>query len=309
VDIVPRAPVLKLQPANRRNDRTCVEGTTGSLPENASQRLAVELRPCQRAGQKSGRAQKLEVIGRLAAGVAHDFNNLLAVVMAGLNMLERTADPTKRELIVSGMRRAVARGEELTCQLLAFSRRMTLSLKPTDLRALLDGMRILLSAALRGDIIVDIRIPDDLWTVTVDPTQLELTILNAAVNAQDAMPAGGNLTIEASNTQLDGTANNALVGEFVRIEVRDTGTGIPPENLDRVFEPFFTTKEADKGTGLGLSQIHAFAERSHGHVTVMSRPSEGTSIILHLPSTFAASDGARSAVPVENNDQVAGKTL
>jgi signal transduction histidine kinase/ActR/RegA family two-component response regulator len=254
--------------------------------EDANRRLMTEMQQRQQAEQALRQAQKMEAIGQITGGVAHDFNNLLMVVSGGINLLERTHDPERRERIVTGIRQAAARGEALTRQLLAFSRRMALSPEAVDLGQLLEGMGILVAGALRQDITIEVNVPDDLWPLMADPAQLDLAILNAAVNARDAMPNGGTLVIEASNARLNG--ENGLRGDFVRIEVRDTGTGIPSEILDRVFDPFFTTKGVGKGTGLGLSQVYGFAKQSGGQAEIKSRAGEGTSIILHLPRAPAA---------------------
>jgi signal transduction histidine kinase/CheY-like chemotaxis protein len=290
--------------------------------EEANSRLVAEIEQRQQAERALRQAQKMEAVGQLTGGVAHDFNNILMAFSAGLDMLERATDPVRRERIFSGMRQAGSRGEVLTRQLLAFSRRMALSPEAINLRSLLEGMHILVAGALRGDIVVDIKIPPDLWPVMADPTQLELAILNTAVNARDAMPRGGTLTIAARNARLDGTGESGLAGDFVRIEIRDTGTGIPPEIFDRVFDPFFTTKAVGKGTGLGLSQVYGFAKQSGGNIKIRSSVGEGTSMILHLPRAAALAadtgalaperrvpeylaDGPRTVLLVEDNDEVA----
>jgi signal transduction histidine kinase/ActR/RegA family two-component response regulator len=255
--------------------------------EEANRRLIDEMQQRQEAEHALRQAQKMEAIGQLTGGIAHDFNNLLMVVSGGLEMLERTKDPLRRERILTGMRKAASRAEELTGQLLTFSRRMSLTPGPVQLHALLEGMRILVAGALREDIAIEITIPEDLWPVLADPAQLELALLNMVVNARDAMPGGGTLTIEAQNAHLTATEDNELVGDFVCIEVRDTGAGIPPDILDRVFDPFFTTKEVGKGTGLGLSQVYGFTKQSGGQVSIRSHLGEGTSIVLHLPRAAA----------------------
>ncbi|MES1994685.1 ATP-binding protein [Sphingomonas sp. 3F27F9] len=290
--------------------------------EATNRRLAVEMEQRQEAERALRQAQKMEAIGQLTGGVAHDFNNLLMVVSGGLDMLGRAPDPERRERIVSGMRQAVTRGASLTRQLLAFSRRMSLAPEAIDLRARFDDMRILMTGALREDIALEVELAEDLWPVMADQTQLELAILNTVVNARDAMPQGGTVTIFAGNARLDGRGESRLTGDFVRIEVRDTGTGIAPDVLDRIFDPFFTTKEVGSGTGLGLSQVYGFAKQSGGHVKVRSRVGEGTRIILHLPRAnslplAAAVEASPPAIPVpgpkgerrillvEDNDEVA----
>lgn len=265
-----------------------VQERTAAL-EEANRRLLAEMEHRREAERSLRHAQKMEAIGQITGGVAHDFNNLLQVVAGGADLLQRTDEPARRERILVGMRQAIARGEALTRQLLAFSRRTALSAELIDFSAFLDGMRILVGGALRGDIAVEVKIDEGLWPVLTDPTQLDLAILNLAVNARDAMPNGGTLTVMANNVILDGSNAAELSGDFIRIEVRDTGIGIPVEILDRVFDPFFTTKEVGKGTGLGLSQVYGFVKQSGGHVEVRSRSGEGTSFVLYLPRGEAAS--------------------
>jgi signal transduction histidine kinase len=297
-----------------------VRERTGEL-EDANRKLAAEMEQRQEAERALRQAQKMEAIGQLTGGVAHDFNNLLMVVSGGLDMLTRTPDPARRERILEGMRQAVTRGASLTRQLLAFSRRMSLAPEPIELAVRFDDMRILLAGALREDIALAVELPEDLWPVLVDQTQLDLAILNTVVNARDAMPQGGIVMITASNARLNGRGESHLAGDFVRIEVRDTGTGIAPDVLDRIFDPFFTTKEVGSGTGLGLSQVYGFAQQSGGHVKVQSRVAEGTSIILHLPRADSLPlpanlptnppalaqclKGVRRILLVEDNDEVA----
>jgi signal transduction histidine kinase len=294
--------------------------------EEANRRLLAEMQQRQHAERALLQAQKMEAIGQLTGGIAHDFNNLLMVLSGGLDMLERAADPSRRDRLIAGMRQAATRGEALTRQLLAFSRRMALIPGPVHLHSLLEPMRILVAGALREDIQIEILIPQDLWPVLADAAQLELAILNLAVNARDAMPHGGRLTISASNAHVAEASGEEPFGDFVQIEVRDTGSGIPPEILDRVFDPFFTTKDVDKGTGLGLSQVYGFTKQSGGRVSIQSRPAEGTSIVLHLPRAIAVPaedapaplperealrpvDGTRMVLLVEDNDGVAAGHL
>jgi signal transduction histidine kinase len=297
---------------------TRVRERTAEL-EETNRLLFAEMEQRQRAEMALQQSQKLEAIGQLTGGVAHDFNNLLMVVQGGINILERGADEARRDRVLQGMRQAAARGESLTQQLLAFSRNIDLRAEAIDLGKLLDGMRVLVGGALRGDIEVQIRIPADLRPVLADPTQLELSILNIVVNARDAMPNGGTLTIRARNVALDGS-DGGLRGDFVRAEIQDTGAGIPADMLHRVFDPFFTTKPVGKGTGLGLSQVYGFAEQSGGRARVDSRVGKGTTIILDLPRAPAADDRVatvamadpppingrgRQVLLVEDNDDVA----
>ena len=227
--------------------------------------------------------QKIEAIGQLTGGVAHDFNNLLMVILGGLSMIERPGDAVRRRRILEGMRQAAERGASLSRQLLAFARRQPLRAEPVDLRAQLDGMRDLLDRALRGDVHVRTEFTDELWTILVDPAELELVLLNLCVNARDAMPDGGTITIAACNAP--GVDERGQRADFVRVSVSDTGMGMSAEVLAHVFEPFFTTKEVGKGSGLGLPQVYGFAEQSGGSVRVESEVGKGTTVILMLPRT------------------------
>ena len=232
-------------------------------------------------------AQKMESLGQLTSGVAHDFNNLLSVFATGLQVLERTGQ-TATPRILEGMRRAITRGTGLTRQLLAFSRRRPLNVESIDVVAHLAGMRPMLEAALGGRIEIDTRFSDGIWPVEVDPGEMEMAIVNLCVNARDAMPAGGSITIAAENVSVE----NEGAGEFVRISVADTGVGMPPEVQARAFEPFFTTKDVHKGSGLGLPQVYGFAQQCLGRVTIESAVGIGTTVTLLLPRSLKASAGA-----------------
>ena len=270
-----------------------VASRTCELAE-ANQELRRQMHERARIEEALRHAQKIEAIGQLTGGVAHDFNNLLMVISGGLDMLDRHGDAGRRERLMAGMRQAAARGSGLTRQLLAFSRRQTLEPEPVDLAKRIGGMREILDRTLRGDVHVRLDFADDLWPVEVDPGELELVLLNLAVNARDAMPDGGTIVVEAANAPAsdgDGSAQ-----DFVRLAVIDTGTGIPPEVVERVFDPFFTTKDIGKGSGLGLAQVHGFATQSGGSVRIESGPEGGTSVILLLPRS--------SRVPAASNRQL-----
>jgi len=226
-------------------------------------------------------SQKLEAVGQLTGGVAHDFNNLLLVITAGLDMLESHASPERLQRTRDRMRQAAQRGASLTRQLLAFSRRHALRPEVLDLSQHLDGMQELLDRSLRGDVHVAVDFPASLWPVEVDAGELELALLNLAVNARDAMPSGGDVCISGEN--LPDHDVEGLSGDFVRIRVSDTGTGMSQDIADRIFEPFFTTKEVGRGSGLGLAHVYGFAHQSGGRVTVDSRVGEGTTFDLYLP--------------------------
>lgn len=241
--------------------------------------------------------QKIEAIGQLTGGVAHDFNNLLMVILGGLSMIERPGDAQRRQRILEGMRQAAERGASLSRQLLAFARRQPLKAEPVDLRSQLDGMRDLLDRALRGDVHVRTDLSDDLWTILADPAELELVLLNLCVNARDAMPDGGTITISARNAP--DIEERGQRGDFVRLSVADNGIGMPAEVLAHVFEPFFTTKEVGKGSGLGLPQVYGFAEQSGGSVHIRSEVGKGATVVLTLPRTDRAPAAAEPLIDLD----------
>lgn len=231
-------------------------------------------------------AQKFEAIGQLTGGVAHDFNNLLQIFSGGLQLLEKgEEEPSRRLRILKGMRQAVDRGSGLSRQLLAFSRRQSLHPEPIDLERQINNMREMLERSLRGDVLVTTWFAADLWRVEADPGELELVVLNLAVNARDAMPDGGTITITGQNVT---NVDESLQGDFVRLDIADTGIGMSAEVLAHAFEPFFTTKEVGKGSGLGLAQTHGFAKASGGSARILSSPGEGATISLYLPRTQKA---------------------
>jgi signal transduction histidine kinase/CheY-like chemotaxis protein len=267
--------------------------------------------------------QKIEAIGQLTGGVAHDFNNLLQVISGGLQIMGRPGDPAGRERVFNAMKQAVERGAGLCRQLLAFARRQPLRPEPVDLHRLIVGMHELLDRSLRGDVQFQSEFAEHLWPVEVDPGELELVILNLAVNARDAMPTGGIVTISASNAPA--MADHELTGDFVRLDISDTGMGMAPDVLSHAFEPFFTTKEVGKGSGLGLAQAHGFARASKGAVRIESSLGRGTKVSLFLPRTLktpacsvdpvmdrpleAAAASAGQVLLVEDDDEVAALTV
>jgi signal transduction histidine kinase/ActR/RegA family two-component response regulator len=253
---------------------------TEQLQEVNSQ-LRMEMTERARIEESLRHAQKLEALGQLTGGVAHDFNNLLMVITAGLDMMERHQDPSRRTRMLQGMRQAAQRGASLTRQLLAFSRSHALRPETVDLRRHLEEMKELLDRSLRGDVQVDIRLGPDLWPVQVDPGELELVLLNLAVNARDAMERGGIITIEGAN--IPNWEGPAGLGDFVSLSVTDTGAGMSDDVKAHVFEPFFTTKDVGKGSGLGLAQVYGFAHQSGGMVEIQSAIGIGTSVRLFLP--------------------------
>jgi signal transduction histidine kinase/CheY-like chemotaxis protein len=241
-------------------------------------------------------ARKMEAVGRLTGGIAHDFNNLLTIILGNLQMLEDIAESGAGADLVQEALAASRRGGELTERLLAFGRRRPLHPSPVDVGDLVSGMAGLLARALGDPILVETRIAPDLWAASVDPGQLENALLNLALNARDAMPAGGTLAIDCANARLAGGEVAELgPGDYVRIDVRDTGTGMAPDVAERAFEPFFTTKPEGKGTGLGLSMVYGFTRQSGGLAAIESGLGFGTTVRLYLPRATAAARPAAAA--------------
>lgn len=232
--------------------------------------------------------QRLEVVGQLTSGVAHDFNNLLTVVLGNLGFVEKdlgTSVDFKLKQRLSHMRLAAERGAKLTAQLLAFSRRQLLLPKPVDLSGTLENMRDLLQSTLGNSVQIKTSFKSDLWRALVDPNQLELAILNLAINARDASQIGDSIMLETANATVGPPQNGhePPAGEYVVVSVTDTGTGMTKEVLAKAFEPFYTTKDVGKGSGLGLSQVLGFAKQSGGGMRIESRVGEGTSVKIYLP--------------------------
>ncbi len=246
------------------------------------------------------KSQRLESLGQLTGGVAHDFNNLLTVISGNLQLLEtmlEEAPDTVRRLAAA--QRAARRGAELTGKLLAFARRQTLRPEAIDVRALLEGFRELLARTLGTNITIKVKCTADTPRVLVDGGALEDALLNLAVNARDAMPSGGVLTITAATDDFAAadtivSAGELSPGRYVRIDVTDTGVGMAQETMARVFEPFFTTKAVGKGSGLGLAMVYGFAKQSAGHVTLHSQLEQGTTISVYLPVASSAANPASS---------------
>ena len=252
-----------------------------------TQRLHDEAERREMAEGALHQAQQLQAIGQLTGGVAHDFNNLLMIVSGSVQRLRRHIKDEKQTHLLDAITTATQRGESLTRQLLTFSRRQTLQPSVIDLAEQLPEIKDMLSRSLRGDIEIRVGVPRRPCTVKIDPSEFELALLNLAVNARDAMPSGGTLTITAKPVVLRGKASEeGLAGDFVSIRVADTGSGIPADVLPRVFEPFFTTKDIGKGTGLGLSQVYGFARQSGGAATIASSARRGTVVTLFLPRTW-----------------------
>jgi PAS domain S-box-containing protein len=234
------------------------------------------------------RSQKMEALGQLTGGLAHDFNNLLTAILGACELgLRNIGDPEKVTRMLEGVRNSAQRGANLTKQLLSFARAQPLEIRQIDLKQFFADVATLVRPSLRSDIEVVTEISDQLWPVDADAGALELALLNLAFNARDAMKGGGSLKISAHNAVLDGKPEG-LRGEHVVMRVADTGSGMPPEVMERVFEPFFTTKSFGEGTGLGLSQVFGFAKQIGGAVTVESELGKGATFTLYLPASHRA---------------------
>jgi signal transduction histidine kinase len=275
------------------------------LVEERTRQLVEETERRQQSESALRQSQKMEAVGQLTGGVAHDFNNLLTIIIGSIEAILRARpddQPRVRRLSETALQGA-QRAAALTARLLAFSRRQPLAPVPVDLNALVRDMTDLLHRTLGEQIELEGVLTPRLWRVEVDPNQLENAILNLAVNARDAMPAGSKLTIETSNTSLDeGYVEHqpdVSVGQYVQLAVSDNGSGMSRETASRAFEPFFTTKEVGKGTGLGLSQVYGFVKQSGGHIAVYSEPGYGTTIKMYFPRYLGADTATESpATPV-----------
>ena len=266
------------QGALRRANRQLADRAAELVRANSLlQQQMVEREKAEEALRQS---QKMEAIGRLTGGIAHDFNNLLMVASSGIELLDRTEDPKRRRALSAGVKQAIERGAALTRQLLAFARRSPLRAEVLDLRTHIEGLRFLLERSLREDVEVVLDLTEDLWPVEADRGELELALLNLAVNARDAMPNGGRLTVSGTNLPAEGDGPDRVC-----LKVADTGAGMSDVVASRVFEPFFTTKAVGRGTGLGLSQVYGFVRSSGGEITVESREGEGTTFTVCLPRT------------------------
>jgi PAS domain S-box-containing protein len=247
--------------------------------------VAIDITEQRQAEDRLRQAQKMEAVGQLTGGVAHDFNNLLAVIMGNAELLEDQLGSEAPPL--QAILRSATRGAELTQRLLAFSRRQPLQPQRIDLADLLAGMADLLQRTLGETIAIETVVAPDPWAASADPGQVENALLNLAINARDAMPGGGKLTVECANVRLDeayvAQDPEAAVGDYALLAVSDTGTGMTPAVRSQAFEPFFTTKDVGEGSGLGLSMVYGFAKQSGGHVTICSESGKGTTVKLYLP--------------------------
>ena len=275
-----------------------------SLEKIVSERtheLVDEMGKREQAEDTLRQVQKMEAIGQLTGGIAHDFNNMLAVVLGNIDLAKRrlAKGVINIDQYLTGAQEGGKRAAALTQRLLAFARQQPLAPESVDTNRLVNGMSELLHRTLGEQVRIETVLTSGLWRVHADPNQLENAILNLAVNARDAMPEGGKLTIETLNAQLDDhyTAGHAGVtaGQYVMIAVTDTGTGMSREVIAKAFDPFFTTKKSGVGTGLGLSQVYGFVKQSGGHVKIYSEAGDGTTIKIYLPRYFGAAEPVRAA--------------
>ena len=256
---------------------------------SANLKLREEIARREATEQALHQSQKMEAVGRLTGGIAHDFNNLLTAIIGNLDLaLRRVPGEDRVRTWLSNCRQAADRAATLVQRLLAFSRQHPLEVKSVDINRLVQGMSELLHRALGETVTIETVLAGGLWKAAIDPNQLENAILNLAVNARDAMPDGGRLTIETANCHLDDhyiaqTGAEISAGQFVMVALSDSGSGMSADVMSRAFEPFFTTKPAGVGTGLGLSQVYGFAKQSGGHIRIYSEVGEGTTIKLYFP--------------------------
>ena len=292
-------------------DRKTAELALRNLNDELEARVEARTREIEKAEGQIRQMQKIESIGQLTGGIAHDFNNMLAIVIGSLDIAYRRLedDPGKARSFIDNAREGAARAAALTSRLLAFSRQQPLAPESLDVNKLVANMSELLRRTLGELIKIETVLAGGLWRTMADPGEVENALLNLCVNARDAMPDGGRLTIETANAHLDEAyASDNLevdVGQYVLICVSDTGSGMAPEVVERAFDPFYTTKPVGKGTGLGLSQVYGFIKQSGGHVKIYSELGHGTTLKIYLPRWFGA-DVSRFATPQRDGEVARG---
>jgi len=291
--VVMTAAIFALARARQRRDD--LEVAQQAL-RATNEKLSTEIGERENVEAQLRQVQKMEAIGQLTGGIAHDFNNMLAVIIGALNIMQRRLDKGDQNIgeFLKAAIDGAMRGGALTQRLLAFARKQVLEPRALDINKLVSGMADLVRRTLGEIVQTEVILAGGLWRVHADAHQLETVILNLVVNARDAMPEGGKLTIETANTHLDegyvGRHLDIPPGQYVLLCVSDTGTGMPPEVLAKAFDPFFTTKAAGRGTGLGLSQVYGFVRQSGGHVKIYSEPGQGANVKIYLPRYHGAAD-------------------
>jgi signal transduction histidine kinase len=282
-------------------ERRRAEAALQTLNATLEQRVVEEVRERTRAEEQLRQVQKMEAIGQLTGGIAHDFNNMLAVVIGGLNILQRRLEKgdTDVQRFIDGAIDGAQRAAGLTQRLLAFSRQQPLAPKPINPNKMVSSMTDLLTRTLGEQIAIETVLGAGVWQVEADPGQLENAILNLCVNARDAMPNGGRLTVETSNTYVDDVFAKEYAippGQYTLVAVADSGVGMSAEVMARAFDPFYTTKEVGKGTGLGLSQVYGFVRQSGGHVKIYSEVGVGTTVKVYLPRHYGEAQTAEGEI-------------
>ena len=294
-EIVRRCETEDLLRENQAELEQRVRDRTAELEAELAERMKLEARLLH--------AQKMDALGRLSGGIAHDFNNVLTAIVGYADLAESNlGDPAAASSHLAEVRNAAGRAAELTKRLLAFARKQVTAAKVVDVNELVAGMQKMLARVLGEDVRLSTRLGPSTWTVRVDPSQLEQVVMNLAINARDAMPRGGDLTMETANVTLDARAAQAIPdatpGEYVLLAVRDTGSGMSPAVRRLAFEPFFTTKERGKGTGLGLATCYGIVRQAQGAIQLDSEPGVGTSVLVYLPRSTEPCDApAAGAAP------------
>lgn len=244
------------------------------------------------AEEAAARSQRLDAIGRMTGGIAHDFNNLLTVIIGNLELLDMAETSNKSKGLISDALQAAELGADLTSRLMVFSRQSPLRPQAIDLNEAVNQSLAMLKRTIRENCHLAVALADDVWPAHTDPSQLQTAILNLVINAQDAMPSGGKIILESCNAVIDddyvAQEAEASPGNYVKLSISDTGTGMSPETRKRALEPFFTTKPLGQGTGLGLSAVYGFVKQSGGHMTIYSEEGQGTTISLYFPAAVAA---------------------
>mgnify|MGYP001483033507 CR=1 FL=1 len=297
--------------ANERLEQRVAERTAEL--ETANRRLADQIEERERAEAQLRHAQRIEAVGQLTSGVAHDFNNLLTAIIGNLELLETRLPRGDERLakMLAAAQSAAERGARLTAQLLAFSRQQRMASEAIDLNGIVTNMSALLHSTIGATVRIETVLSESLWPAIGDPGQIELVLLNLAINARDAMPVGGAITIETGNATVTARRRpeEPPPGDYAMVSVADRGTGIAPEILDKVFDPFFTTKEVGKGSGLGLSQVLGVAQQLGGGVRIDTTVGEGTILRVYLPRAAAAAAALEEAAPAGDDTPIAGRIL